>query len=59
MQKRLLCIAPDDLAPAVFECCAMRDWEIRCVSDLGDAARALHADPFPVGLLMRVRGLQR
>jgi len=59
MQKRLLCIAPDDLAPAAFECCAMRDWEIRCVSGLGDAARALHTDRFPVGLLMRVRGLQR
>ena len=59
MQKRLLCIAPDDLVPAAFGCCAMGDWEIRCVSGLGDAARALHAGRFAVGVLMRVRGLQR
>jgi DNA-binding NtrC family response regulator len=59
MQKRLLCIAPDDPAIPLFTCSAMPDWEIVRVSGLGDASRALRDNRFPVGLLLRVRSLQR
>ena len=59
MQKRLLCIAPDDPAIPMFTCSAMPDWEIHRVSGLGDAGRALRDNRFPVGLLLRVRSLQR
>jgi DNA-binding NtrC family response regulator len=59
MQKRLLCIAPDDPANPMFTCGAMHDWEIRHVSGLGEASRALREDHFFVGLLVRLRSLQR
>jgi DNA-binding NtrC family response regulator len=59
MQKRLLCIAPDDPAVPMFTCAAMPDWDILRVADLGDASRAMRDNRFPVGLLLRVRSLQR
>ena len=59
MQKRLLCIAPDDPAIPMFTCGAMPDWEIVSVSGLGDASRAMRDNRFPVGLMLRVRSLQR
>jgi DNA-binding NtrC family response regulator len=59
MHKRLLCIAPDDPAIPMFTCGDMPDWDILRVSGLGDAGRALRDDRFPVGLLLRVRSLQR
>ena len=59
MQKRLLCIAPDDPANPMFTCRAMHDWKIRHVSGLGEASRALRDDHFFVGLLVRLRSLQR
>jgi hypothetical protein len=38
---------------------ALRDWELYCVSGLGDAARELRAGGYRVGLLMRARALHR
>jgi DNA-binding NtrC family response regulator len=59
MRKRLLCIAPDDTNPATFLTGAMREWETCCVANVGDAARALRAARYPVGLLVRARTLLR
>jgi DNA-binding NtrC family response regulator len=59
MQKRLLCIAPDDPAIPTFHCDAMHDWEICRVSGLGEASRALRDNHYFVGLLVRLRSLQR
>ena len=44
MQKRLLCIAPDDPAVPMFTCSTMPDWDILRVSGLGDASRAMRED---------------
>jgi DNA-binding NtrC family response regulator len=59
MRRRLLCIAPDDTYPVALMNDAMRDWELCCVSGLGDAARELRAGGYRVGLLMRTRALHR
>jgi DNA-binding NtrC family response regulator len=59
MRKRLLCIVPDGACPAALLEGPMRDWEIRCVKTLGDAARELRGGGYPVGLLLRARTLGR
>ena len=55
MRKRLLCNAPDATHPAARLTGPMREWETCCVDDLGDAARALRAGGYTVGLLVRAR----
>jgi DNA-binding NtrC family response regulator len=59
MRKRLLCIAPDNEHPAALFDGPMRDWEICCVANPGDAARELRAGGYPVGLVLRARSLLR
>ncbi|PQO99489.1 sigma-54-dependent Fis family transcriptional regulator [Massilia phosphatilytica] len=59
MRKRLLCIAPDDAHAAALTTGPLHDWDTCCVANLGDAARALRAEGYPVGLLLRARSLLR
>ena len=59
MRKRLLCIAPDDAHTAALMTGPVHDWDTCCVGNLGDADRALRADGYPVGLLLRARSLLR
>jgi DNA-binding NtrC family response regulator len=59
MRKRLLCIAPDNAHPAALMTGPMHDWDTCCVDNLGDAARVLRVDSYPVGLLLRARSLLR
>jgi DNA-binding NtrC family response regulator len=59
MRKRLLCITPADAPAAALMMDSLRDWEICCVANLGDAARELRTGGYPVGLLMRTRTLLR
>jgi DNA-binding NtrC family response regulator len=58
-RKRLLCIAPDDKDARVLLDEAMHDWEIRSVSNLGDAGRELRSDRYLVGLLVHDREQHR
>jgi DNA-binding NtrC family response regulator len=58
-RKRLLCIAPDDKGARVLLDEAMHDWEIRSVSNLGDAGRELRNDRYLVGLLVHDREQHR
>jgi DNA-binding NtrC family response regulator len=58
-RKRLLCIAPDDKGARALLDEAMHDWEIRSVSNLGDAGRELRNDRYLVGLLMHDREQHR
>ncbi|WP_075791233.1 sigma-54 dependent transcriptional regulator [Massilia putida] len=58
-RKRLLCIAPDDNGARAMLDEAMHDWEIRSVSNLGDAGRELRNDRYLVGLLMHDREQHR
>jgi DNA-binding NtrC family response regulator len=58
-RKRLLCIAADDKGARALLGEAMRDWEIRSVSSLGDAGRELRTDRYLVGLLMHDREQHR
>jgi DNA-binding NtrC family response regulator len=58
-RKRLLCIAPDDKCARALLDAAMHDWEIRSVSNLGDAGRELRNDRYLVGLLMHDREQHR
>jgi DNA-binding NtrC family response regulator len=58
-RKRLLCIAPDDKDTRALLEEAMRDWEIRSVSNLGDAGRELRSDRYLVGLLVHDREQHR
>jgi DNA-binding NtrC family response regulator len=58
-RKRLLCIAPDDHGARAMLDEAMHDWEIRSVSNLGDAGRELRNDRYLVGLLMHDREQHR
>jgi DNA-binding NtrC family response regulator len=58
-RKRLLCIAPDDKDARVLLDEAMHDWEIRSVSNLGDAGRELRNDRYLVGLLVHDREQHR
>ncbi len=59
MRKRLLCIAPDDAHAAALMTGPIHDWDTCCVNNLGEADRALRADGYPVGLLLRTRSLLR
>ena len=54
-RKRLLCIAAADVDSAALLCGAMADWEIRKVSALHQATRALREQHYPVGLLAPTR----
>jgi DNA-binding NtrC family response regulator len=58
-RKRLLCIAPDDKDTRALLDEAMRDWDIRSVSNLGDAGRELRSDRYLVGLLVHDREQHR
>jgi DNA-binding NtrC family response regulator len=58
-RKRLLCIAPDDKGARALLDAAMHDWEIRSVSNLGEAGRELRNDRYLVGLLMHDREQHR
>jgi DNA-binding NtrC family response regulator len=58
-RKRLLCIAPDDKDTRALLEEAMHDWEIRSVSNLGDAGRELRSDRYLVGLLVHDREQHR
>jgi DNA-binding NtrC family response regulator len=58
-RKRLLCIAPDDKGARALLDEAMHDWEIRSVSNLGEAGRELRNDRYLVGLLMHDREQHR
>jgi len=58
-RKRLLCIAAGDLDAAALLSGGMVDWEIRNVSGLDEATRALREQRYPVGLLMPVRRQHR
>jgi len=58
-RKRLLCIAPDDKGARALLDEAMYDWEIRSVSNLGEAGRELRNDRYLVGLLMHDREQHR
>jgi hypothetical protein len=58
-RKRLLCIAPDDKDTRALLDEAMRDWDIRSVSTLGDAVRELRSDRYLVGLLVHDREQHR
>jgi DNA-binding NtrC family response regulator len=58
-RKRLLCIAPDDTGARALLDGAMRDWDIRSVSNLGEAGRELRNDRYLVGLLMHDREQHR
>ena len=58
-RKRLLCISPDDNGARAMLDEAMHDWEIRSVSNLGDAGRELRNDRYLVGLLMHDREQHR
>ncbi|KGF82964.1 Fis family transcriptional regulator [Massilia sp. JS1662] len=58
-RKRLLCIAPDDMGARALLDEAMHDWEIRSVSNLGEAGRELRNDRYLVGLLMHDREQHR
>jgi len=58
-RKRLLCIAPDDKGARDLFDDAMHDWEIRSVSNLGEAGRELRNDRYLVGLLMHDREQHR
>jgi len=58
-RKRLLCIAADDKGARALLDEAMHDWEIRSVSNLGDAGRELRNDRYLVGLLMHDREQHR
>jgi DNA-binding NtrC family response regulator len=58
-RKRLLCIAPDDKDTRALLGEAMRDWDIRSVSTLGDAGRELRSDRYLVGLLVHDREQHR
>ena len=58
-RKRLLCIAPDDKGARALLNEAMHDWEIRSVSNLGEAGRELRNDRYLVGLLVHDREQHR
>ena len=58
-RKRLLCIAPDDKGARALLDEAMHDWEIRSVSNLGEAGRELRNDRYLVGLLVHDREQHR
>ena len=58
-RKRLLCIAPDDKGARALLNEAMLDWEIRNVSNFGDAGRELRNDRYLVGLLVHDREQHR
>jgi DNA-binding NtrC family response regulator len=58
-RKRLLCIAADDKGARALLDEAMDDWEIRSVSNLGDAGRELRTDRYLVGLLVHDREQHR
>jgi DNA-binding NtrC family response regulator len=58
-RKRLLCIVPEDDSARAMLDDAMRDWEIRSVSNLGDAGRELRNARYLVGLLMHDREQHR
>jgi DNA-binding NtrC family response regulator len=58
-RKRLLCIAAGDLDAAALLYGGMVDWDIRTVSGLDEAARALRDGRYPVGLLLPVRRQHR
>ena len=58
-RKRLLCIAPDDKGARALLDEAMHDWEIRSVSNLGEAGRELRDDRYLVGLLVHDREQHR
>jgi DNA-binding NtrC family response regulator len=58
-RKRLLCIAAGDLDAVALLYGGMVDWDIRTVSGLDEAARALRDGRYPVGLLMPVRRQHR
>jgi DNA-binding NtrC family response regulator len=58
-EKRLLCIASDDMDLDAVLRDTMPGWEIRSVSTLNDAARELRNNRYLVGLLMYDRELQR
>ena len=58
-KKHLLCIAPDDQGTRALLCEAMRDWEIRSVSSLGEAGRELRSHRYLVGLFMHDREQHR
>jgi DNA-binding NtrC family response regulator len=57
--KRLLCIAPDGKGARALLDAAMHDWDIRSVSNLGEAGRELRNDRYLVGLLMHDREQHR
>jgi DNA-binding NtrC family response regulator len=57
--KRLLCIAPEHLDTGALLRGTMPDWEIRSVTNLGDAGRELRNNHYLVGLLMHDREQQR
>ncbi|WP_296949610.1 sigma-54 dependent transcriptional regulator [uncultured Massilia sp.] len=58
-QKRLLCIAPQSTDTTALLGEAMHDWDIRCVSSLGEAGRELRGNRYLVGLLVHDREQQR
>jgi DNA-binding NtrC family response regulator len=58
-RKRLLCIAPDDKGACALLDQAMDDWDIRSVSNLGEAGRELRSDGYLVGLLVHDREQHR
>ncbi len=58
-QKRLLCIAPDTTDTTALLGDVMHDWDIRRVSNLGEAGRELRGNRYLVGLLVHDREQQR
>jgi DNA-binding NtrC family response regulator len=56
VQKRLLCISPDDLMTVDLLRAEMPDWQIRTVRSVDEARSELRQDTWLVGLLMHVIG---
>jgi DNA-binding NtrC family response regulator len=56
VQKRLLCISPDDLLAVDLLRAEMPDWQIRTVRSVDEARTELRQDAYLVGLLMHVIG---
>jgi DNA-binding NtrC family response regulator len=49
--KKLLCIAPHEAAHARAECASLAGWDVHVAASVPEAARALRADGYLVGLL--------